>query len=45
LKKESEGKTGLGVYADGMMELDGYVGQLLKKLDDLALPTTPSSCS
>jgi arylsulfatase len=37
LKKESEGKTGLGVYADGMVELDGYVGQLLKKLEDLGI--------
>lgn len=31
LKKESQGKTGLGVYPDGMVELDGYVGQILKK--------------
>jgi arylsulfatase len=37
LKKESEGKSGLGVYPDGMVELDAYVGQLLKKLDDLKL--------
>jgi arylsulfatase len=37
LKKESEGKTGLGVYPDGMVEHDGMVGQLLKKLDDLAI--------
>src|SRR5262245_55371758 len=35
LKKSSVGKTGLGLYPDGMVELDGYVGQLLKKLDDL----------
>jgi arylsulfatase A-like enzyme len=35
LKPESEGKTGLGVEADGMVEHDGHVGQLLKKLDDL----------
>ena len=35
LKKESEGKTGLGLYPDGMVEHDGHVGQLLKKLDDL----------
>ena len=27
LKKESEGKTGLGVYPDGMVEHDGHVGQ------------------
>ncbi|MCC6794836.1 MAG: arylsulfatase [Candidatus Hydrogenedentes bacterium] len=37
LKKESEGKTGLGMYADAMVELDGFVGQMLKKLDDLKL--------
>ena len=35
LKPESDGKTGLGVYPDGMVEHDGQVGQLLKKLDDL----------
>jgi len=27
LKAESEGKTGLGIYADGMVEHDGHVGQ------------------
>jgi arylsulfatase A-like enzyme len=37
LKKESEGVTGLGVYPDGMVEHDGHVGQLLKKLDDLRI--------
>jgi arylsulfatase A-like enzyme len=37
LKPSSQGKTGLGPYADGMEELDGYVGQLLEKLDDLAV--------
>ena len=37
LKKESQGKTGLGVYPDGMTEHDGHVGQLLKKLDDLGI--------
>ena len=37
LKPSSEGKTGLGVYPDGMVELDGYVGQLLKQLDDLGV--------
>jgi arylsulfatase len=37
LKKESNGKTGLGIYADGMVEHDGHVGQLLKKLDDLGV--------
>ena len=33
----SDGKTGLGVYPDGMVEHDGQVGQLLKKLDDLGI--------
>ena len=37
LKKESEGKTGLGVYADGMVEHDGQVGQILAKLKELGL--------
>jgi arylsulfatase len=37
LKKESDGKTGLGIYPDGMVEHDGHVGQLLKKLDDLGI--------
>ncbi len=37
LKKESEGKTGLGVYADGMVEHDGHVGQVLAKLEELGV--------
>ena len=37
LKKEAEGKTGLGIYADGMVEHDGHVGQLLEKLEDLGI--------
>ncbi|MGY3614512.1 arylsulfatase A-like enzyme [Bradyrhizobium sp. USDA 10063] len=37
LKKESEGKTGLGVYPDGMVEHDGHVGELLKLVDDLGV--------
>ena len=37
LKPSSVGKTGHGLYPDGMVELDGYVGQLLKKLDDLGV--------
>ena len=37
LKKESEGKTGLGVYPDGMVEHDGHVGRLLDKLDELGI--------
>ena len=37
LKKESVGKTGQGLHADGMVEHDGHVGQLLKQLDDLGI--------
>jgi arylsulfatase len=37
LKKESAGKTGLGVYPDGMVEHDGHVGRLLAKLDELGI--------
>ena len=35
LKPSSDGVTGQGVYADGMVEHDGHVGQLLDKLDEL----------
>jgi arylsulfatase len=37
LKAESEGKTGLGIYPDGMVEHDGHVGQVLAKLTELGL--------
>ena len=37
LKAESKGKTGLGTYADGMVEHDGHVGQVLAKLKALGL--------
>ncbi len=37
LKQASDGKTGLGIYADGMVEHDGHVGQLLAKLKELGL--------
>ena len=37
LKPSSKGKTGLGVYPDGMVELDGYVGELLNRLDELGI--------
>ncbi|MGH7309721.1 MAG: sulfatase-like hydrolase/transferase, partial [Candidatus Rokuibacteriota bacterium] len=37
LKKESVGKTGVGLYADGMVEHDAMVGELLKKVDDLGI--------
>ena len=35
LKPASLGKTGKGIHADGMLEHDGMVGELLKQLDDL----------
>jgi arylsulfatase len=37
LKKESAGKTGLGIYADGMVEHDAMVGQLLEALKRLGI--------
>ncbi|HVK16524.1 MAG TPA: arylsulfatase [Fimbriiglobus sp.] len=37
LKEQSVGKTGLGIYPDGMVEHDGHVGQLLQKLDELGI--------
>lgn len=37
LKPESQGKTGLGLEPDGMVEHDGHVGRLLKKLDELGI--------
>jgi arylsulfatase len=37
LRKGSDGKTGLGVYPDGMVEHDGHVGRLLDKLDELGI--------
>jgi arylsulfatase A-like enzyme len=37
LKPESDGVTGLGIYADGMVEHDGHVGQLLGLLDELEI--------
>jgi arylsulfatase len=37
LKPESRGVTGLGIYADGMVEHDAMVGQILDKLDELGI--------
>jgi arylsulfatase len=37
LKEESQGKTGLGIYPDGMVEHDAMIGQLLDKLKELGL--------
>ncbi|MBW2238680.1 MAG: arylsulfatase [Deltaproteobacteria bacterium] len=37
LKDESKGKTGHGIYPDGMVEHDGHVGELLDLLDELKI--------
>lgn len=37
LKKESLGKTGMGIEADGMAEHDAMIGELLKQLQDLKI--------
>jgi arylsulfatase len=37
LSEKWENKSGFGLYADGMMELDHVVVELLKKLDDLGI--------
>ncbi len=37
LKEESQGVTGLGIYADGMVEHDKHIGQLLDKVDELGI--------
>ena len=37
LKPSSEGKTGLGIYPDGMVEHDALVGRLLNLLDSLGI--------
>jgi arylsulfatase len=37
LKEGVEGKTGLGIYADGMVEHDRQVGQMLDKLKELGM--------
>jgi arylsulfatase A-like enzyme len=37
LKPESQGKTGFGIYPDGMVEHDAMVGHVLDKLKELGL--------
>ncbi len=37
VKEENLGKTGLGFYADGMVEHDNLVGQLLDKVEELGI--------
>jgi arylsulfatase A-like enzyme len=37
LSPKWDGKSGYGLYADAMMELDAEVGSILKKIDDLGI--------
>lgn len=37
LSPKWQDKSGFGLYADGMMELDWEVGEILKKIDDLGI--------
>ena len=37
LKPESRGRTGIGLYPDGMVEHDDYIGRVLQKLEDLGI--------
>ncbi len=37
LKEETRGRTGIGLYPDGMAEHDDHVGMLLSKLDELGI--------
>lgn len=37
LKEESVGRTGIGLYPDGMVEHDDYVGLVLDKLEELGI--------
>ncbi|TOP31430.1 arylsulfatase [Vibrio parahaemolyticus] len=37
VSKKNSGVTGISTYADGMVEHDNHVGQLLKKVDDLGI--------
>jgi arylsulfatase len=37
LAKEAEGRTGIGIYPDGMVEHDDHVGLLLAKLKELGV--------
>ena len=37
LNEEYDGKSGYGIYAEGMMELDDDVGELLKLIDELGV--------
>src|SRR5262249_4001477 len=41
LKKASTGRTGIGLYPDGMAEHDDMVGHLLRQLHPPKIPTNP----
>ena len=45
LKKESQGKTGLGIYPDGMVEHDARSASCSTSSRSSASTTTPSSCT
>jgi arylsulfatase len=45
LKPSAQGRTGIGLYPDGMVEHDDMVGGLLRRLDELGIATTRSSCT
>lgn len=42
LHEDAKGKSGLGIYPDGMVEHDGHVGQVWTRSTNLASPRTPS---
>lgn len=37
LKEESQGRTGVGLYPDGMVEHDDFVGKVLQKIEELGI--------
>ena len=37
LKAEAEGRTGIGIYPDGMVEHDDHVGMMLDQLEELGI--------
>jgi hypothetical protein len=45
LSPKWQDKSGFGLYADGMMELDGKSVNCLRRLTTSSSPTTPSCCS
>ena len=39
LKPSAQGRTGIGLYPDGMVEHDDMVGALLKEMESLPAPS------